>query len=356
MQTHFAPPMRGTGHRLALFSQALRKRTKTFYAPHPAMTAVKTSPKRVQIGPQCRAAASGMVAVGQGLGDRVLVLRLDVARATELSFALLRLGASNGRLQPEALAYVLYQRDPKRAIVDTPLASTRPQMVEIDGSAPLFGDLTDAPDIVGFGLTRFGDKAYLPAASSLPLGEWQVRALTRPSGTSGPLSGCVFHSLAAYPMATGTVPGRALPPHPTCQPMFHCRDCKHPWALAIVGGHLALTRDRLSAVQAARCVTDRGEARIGQLVLCKSPDAPMLCFGPDIPVLDAGRPFVPAIFENMGQAVPARAQGGVFPPAKIAMLRLFAHHTYTKTVGLRDRTAQRAASTLDAAQTLPIPF
>jgi len=78
-------------------------------------------------------------------------------------------------------------------------------------------------------------------------------------------------------MAIGTVAGWALPPHPTylsVVPMFHCNGWNHPWAMAIVGGHIVFTRDATPATAAfmiSVCRSWHDVARMGRV------GAPYVC-------------------------------------------------------------------------------
>ena len=85
-------------------------------------------------------------------------------------------------------------------------------------------------------------------------------------------------------------------------PMFHCNGWDHPWAMAIVGGHMIFTRNatpaKLLAAMATHRVTHLGAAPIVLQMLCDSPDAPAKAFDPKIKVLTAGAPPPPAILEN----------------------------------------------------------
>ena len=115
--------------------------------------------------------------------------------------------------------------------------------------------------------------------------------------------GVIYLHRGAYLMALGTVAGWALPPHPTylsVVPMFHCNGWNHPWAMAIVGGHMVFTRDatpaKLLAAMVAHRVTHLGAAPIVLQMLSDSPDAQ--AFEPKIKVLTAGAPPPPAILEK----------------------------------------------------------
>ena len=106
-------------------------------------------------------------------------------------------------------------------------------------------------------------------------------------------------------MAMGAVAGWALPPHPTylsVVPMFHCNGWNHPWAIAIVGGHIIFTRDttpaKLLAAMALHNVTHLGAAPIVLQMLCDSAEAEALTFEPKIRVLTAGAPPPPATLEK----------------------------------------------------------
>ncbi len=104
-------------------------------------------------------------------------------------------------------------------------------------------------------------------------------------------------------MAMGTIAAWALPAHPvylSVVPMFHCNGWNHPWAMAIVGGHLIFSADMhpaslLSAI-ATHKVTHFGAAPVILQMLCESPDARP--FGAPVKVLTAGAPPPPSVLEK----------------------------------------------------------
>jgi fatty-acyl-CoA synthase len=144
-----------------------------------------------------------------------------------------------------------------------------------------------------------------PCDWALPQDENQALALNYTSGTSGKPKGVVYHHRGAYLMAMGTVAGWSLPQHPTylsVVPMFHCNGWNHPWAMAIVGGHVIFTRDalpeKLLAAMIAHGVTHLGAAPIVLQMLAESPHAPATPFAPRIKVLTAGAPPPPSVLER----------------------------------------------------------
>jgi fatty-acyl-CoA synthase len=216
------------------------------------------------------------------------------------------LNTINTRLEPETVAYILDHSDSVLVIADTALVQLLRHAFKINGKTMPVVDITDVTGAVGFGQTSYDDlAAHAPMAWTLPDDEWQALALNYTSGTSGRPKGVVYHHRGAYLMAMGTVAGWALPPHPTylsVVPMFHCNGWNHPWAMAIVGGHMIFTRDatpaKLLAAMTVHRVTHLGAAPIVLQMLCDSPDAPAQPFDPKIKVLTAGAPPPPAILEK----------------------------------------------------------
>ncbi len=140
---------------------------------------------------------------------------------------------------------------------------------------------------------------------ALPADEGQAIALNYTSGTSGRPKGVIYHHRGAYLMAMGTVAGWSLPQHPTylsVVPMFHCNGWNHPWAMAIVGGHMIFTRDAtpetLLAAMVTHGVTHMGAAPIVLQMLVESAHAPSSAFVPRIKVMTAGAPPPPSVLER----------------------------------------------------------
>lgn len=310
MKQHYDAPFRDAANHVPLSPLSFLKRAETIYASRPAVTYGDTRRTWGQTGARCRSVAAGVVAMGVRPGDTVSVLSPNIPELFELHFAVPLLGAVlntiNTRLEPETVAYILDHSDSTLVIADTALAPLLRLAFEINGKTIPVVDITDVPGAAGFGQTRYDDlAAYPPMDWALPADEWQALALNYTSGTSGRPKGVVYHHRGAYLMAMGTVAGWALPPHPTylsVVPMFHCNGWNHPWAMAIVGGHIIFTRDatpaKLLAAMAAHRVTHLGAAPIVLQMLCDIPDAPTLPFDPAIRVLTAGAPPPPAILEK----------------------------------------------------------
>jgi fatty-acyl-CoA synthase len=139
----------------------------------------------------------------------------------------------------------------------------------------------------------------------LPDDEGQALALNYTSGTSGKPKGVIYHHRGAWLMAMGTVAGWSLPQNPvylSVVPMFHCNGWNHPWAMAIVGGHVIFTRDaqpeRLLKAMTLHGVTHMGAAPIVLQMLCESPAAPAAPFSPRVKVMTAGAPPPPSVLER----------------------------------------------------------
>ncbi|MEO6299706.1 MAG: AMP-binding protein [Paracoccaceae bacterium] len=308
MQQHFDTPIRDAANHVALSPLSFLKRAETVYATLPALTYGDIRRSWGETGARCRSVAAGLAAIGVGLGDTVAVLSPNIPELFELHYAVPLLGAVlntvNTRLEPETVAYILDHSDAKLVIADTALAPLLRQAFAINGKEIPVVDITDLPCHHGFGQTTYEAlAAYPPIAWALPGDEWQALALNYTSGTSGRPKGVIYHHRGAYQMAMGTVVGWALPPHPTylsVVPMFHCNGWNHPWAMAIVGGHMIFTRDatpaKLLAAMAEHHVTHMGAAPIVLQMLCDSPDARP--FDPKIKVLTAGAPPPPAILQK----------------------------------------------------------
>jgi fatty-acyl-CoA synthase len=310
MKQYYDAPMRDAANHVALSPLSFLKRAETVYANCPAVTYGDTRRSWGQTGARCRRVAAGLAAIGVGLGDTVSILSPNIPELFELHYAVPLLGAVlniiNTRLESETVAYILNHSDSVLVIADTALAPLLRAAFEINGKTIPVVDITDIKDAAGFGQTSYDDlAAHSPMGWTLPDDEWRALALNYTSGTSGRPKGVIYHHRGAYLMAMGTVAGWALPPHPTylsVVPMFHCNGWNHPWAMAIIGGHMIFTRDvtpaKLLAAMASHRVTHLGAAPIVLQMLCDSPDAPAQPFSPPIKVLTAGAPPPPAILEK----------------------------------------------------------
>ncbi|MEO8243250.1 MAG: AMP-binding protein [bacterium] len=307
MQQHFDAPLRDAANHAALSPLSFLKRAETVYANRPAVTYGEIHRTWGQTGARCRSVAAGLVELGIARGDTVAVLSPNIPELFELHYAVPLTGAVlntvNIRLEPETVAYILDHSDARLVICDTALAPLLRQAFAINGREIPVVDIADVSG-TGFGQTTYEAlAAHPPMDWALPADEWQALALNYTSGTSGRPKGVIYHHRGAYLMAMGTVAGWALPPHPTylsVVPMFHCNGWNHPWAMAIVGGHMIFTRDatpaKLLAAMAAHRVTHLGAAPIVLQMLCDSPDARP--FDPKVKVLTAGAPPPPAILQK----------------------------------------------------------
>lgn len=310
MQQHFDAPARDAANHVALSPLSFLKRAETVYASRPAVTYGNVCRTWAQTAARCRSVAAGLAALGIGPGDTVAVLSPNIPELFELHYAVPLLGAVlctvNTRLEPETVAYILDHSDAQLVIADTALAPLLRQAFQINGKRLPVVDITDVA-AEGFGQTTYDAlAAYAPMAWALPGDEWQALALNYTSGTSGRPKGVIYHHRGAYLMAMGTVAGWALPPHPTylsVVPMFHCNGWNHPWAMAIVGGHVVFVRDatpaKLQAALVEHAVTHFGAAPIVLQMLCDSPEAQP--FATKIKVLTAGAPPPPAVLQKATQ-------------------------------------------------------
>jgi fatty-acyl-CoA synthase len=310
MKQHYDAPMRDAANHVALSPLSFLKRAETVYAQLPATTYGEVTRTWAETGMRCRSVAAGLAALGVRPGDTVSVLSPNIPELFELHYAVPLLGAVlntiNTRLEPETVAYILNHSDSTLVIADTALAPLLRQAFAINDKTIPVIDIPDVRGAVGFGQSSYDDlTSYPPMDWTLPVDEWQALALNYTSGTSGRPKGVIYHHRGAYLMAMGTVAGWALPPQPTylsVVPMFHCNGWNHPWAMAIVGGHMIFTRDatpaKLLAAMASHRVTHLGAAPIVLQMLCDSPDAPTQPFDPKIKVLTAGAPPPPAILER----------------------------------------------------------
>lgn len=287
----FAP-----ANHVALTPLSFLKRAEQVFANRPATTIGKFTRSWAETGRRCRSVAAALAARGVLQGDTVSVLAPNGPEVFELHFAVPLIGAVlntiNTRLDPETIAYILDHSDAVLVIVDPDLA-------------PL---LTKALALLGRTLPVLDLDAYQALAShapmdwTLPSDEGQALALNYTSGTSGRPKGVIYHHRGAYLMAMGTVAGWSLPPHPTylsVVPMFHCNGWNHPWAMAVVGGHLIFVQDvtpaNLLAAIARHGVTHFGAAPIVLQMICDQARQP---FSPPVKVLTAGAPPPPSVLEK----------------------------------------------------------
>jgi fatty-acyl-CoA synthase len=288
------------------------KRAAQVYGKRPAVTHGLLARDWVGFATRCRAVAGGLARLGLGWGDTVSVLSPNTPALFELHFAVPLCGAVlntiNTRLEPETVAYILRHSDSRLVICDSALVPLLRAAFGLNGQDQPVIEIVD--EVAGHSPTGIGTPYETLAESApcdwtLPQDEHQALALNYTSGTSGKPKGVVYHHRGAYLMAMGTVAGWGLPQHPTylsVVPMFHCNGWNHPWAMAIVGGHMIFTRDalpeKLWAAIATRGVTHLGAAPIVLQMLVESPHAPATPFSPRIKAMTAGAPPPPSVLER----------------------------------------------------------
>jgi fatty-acyl-CoA synthase len=302
----------GPANHVALSPISFLKRAATVHAARPALTYGSLTRDWAGFANRCRAVATGLARLGFGPGDTVSVLAPNIPELFELHFAVPLSGAVlntiNTRLEPETIAHILRHSDSRLVICDTalvPLLRTAFALNALDLPVIEIVDTVagHSPSGIGAGYETLAEHA--PCDWLLPDDEHQALALNYTSGTSGKPKGVVYHHRGAYLMALGTVAGWSLPHHPTylsVVPMFHCNGWNHPWAMAIVGGHVIFTRDalpeKLLAAIAMHGVTHLGAAPIVLQMLVESPHAPATPFSPRIKALTAGAPPPPSVLER----------------------------------------------------------
>jgi fatty-acyl-CoA synthase len=288
------------------------KRAAQVYGKRPAVTYGLLARDWAGFATRCRAVAAGLARLGLGRGDTVSVLSPNTPALFELHFAVPLCGAVlntiNTRLEPETVAYILRHSDSRLVICDSALVPLLRAAFALNGQDLPVIEIVDAvagqsPTGIGTPYETLAESA--PCDWTLPQDEHQALALNYTSGTSGKPKGVVYHHRGAYLMAMGTVAGWGLPQHPTylsVVPMFHCNGWNHPWAMAIVGGHMIFTRDalpeKLWAAIATRGVTHLGAAPIVLQMLVESPHAPATPFSPRIKAMTAGAPPPPSVLER----------------------------------------------------------
>jgi fatty-acyl-CoA synthase len=297
---------------VALSPISFLKRAAQVYARHPAVTYGTLKRGWAEFARRCRSVAGGLAGMGLGRGDTVSVLSPNIPENFELHFAVPLSGAVlntiNTRLEPETVAYILRHSDSKFVIYDTALVPLLRLAFALNNQDIPVIEITDTvaghnPSGLGTPYETLAQAA--PCDWALPEDETQPLALNYTSGTSSKPKGVAYHHRGAYLMAMGTVAGWSLPQPPTCisvVPMFYCNGWNHPWALAIVGGHMVFTRDALpekllAAIEDHR-VTHLGAAPIVLQMLVESPHLLAAPFSPRIKVLTAGAPPPPSVLER----------------------------------------------------------
>ena len=312
MNAEFEAMPKGAANHVALSPLSFLKRAAQVYGTRRAVSYGSQAHTWAEVALRCRSVAAGLAAQGVGQGDVVSVLSPNIPALFELHYAVPLAGAVlntiNTRLEAETVAYILTHSDSRLVICDSALAPVLRAAFAINGHELPVIDIIDgqAGAVPGFGQSTYDDLlAHAPAPWTGPADEWQALALNYTSGTSGRPKGVVYHHRGAYLMAMGTVAGWALPPNPTylsVVPMFHCNGWNHPWAMAIVGGHMVFTRDaipkKLFEAITTHGVTHLGAAPIILQMMCESADAPAKPPTPALKVFTAGAPPPPAVLEK----------------------------------------------------------
>lgn len=296
MHEHFNAPSFVAANHVALSPLSFLKRAATVHAKRPATTCGEVTRTWAETAARCRSVAAALAARGLGPGNTVSVLAANGPEVFELHYAVPLTGAVlntiNTRLDAGTVAYILDHSDAAMVIADPALAPLLDAaFVHLGRKLPVLR--LDAYESL---------TTHAPMDWALPDDEGQAIALNYTSGTSGRPKGVIYHHRGAYLMAMGTVAGWALPPNPTylsVVPMFHCNGWNHPWAMAVVGGHVIFVREAnptslLSAIAHHR-VTHFGAAPIVLQMLCDHAGQP---FSPQVKVLTAGAPPPPSVLEK----------------------------------------------------------
>lgn len=305
MRAHFEAPAWGEANHVALSPLSFLQRAGTVYAGLPATSFNGVTRTWAEVALRVRSVASGLGARGIGTGDTVSVLSPNRPEIFELHYAVPLAGAVlnaiNTRLEPETIAYILDHSDSRLVLADTSLAPLLRAAFGLMGRALPVIDIGGG---AGFAEAGYGDLvAASPTDWALPADEGQAITLNYTSGTSGRPKGVIYHHRGASLMAMGTVAGWSLPHRPTylsVVPMFHCNGWNHPWAIAIVGGHMIFAAD-MAPETLLRAITDHGVTHLGAApvilqMLCESPAA--VPFAPKVKVMTAGAPPPPAVLEK----------------------------------------------------------
>lgn len=305
MRAHFEAPAWGEANHVALSPLSFLQRAGTVYAGLPATSFNGVTRTWAEVALRVRSVAAGLGARGIGTGDTVSVLSPNRPEIFELHYAVPLAGAVlnaiNTRLEPETIAYILDHSDSRLVLADTSLAPLLRAAFGLMGRALPVIDIGGG---AGFAEAGYGDLvAASPTDWALPADEGQAITLNYTSGTSGRPKGVIYHHRGASLMAMGTVAGWSLPHRPTylsVVPMFHCNGWNHPWAIAIVGGHMIFAAD-MAPETLLRAITDHGVTHLGAApvilqMLCESPAA--VPFAPKVKVMTAGAPPPPAVLEK----------------------------------------------------------
>ena len=293
---------------VALSPLSFLQRAASVYAGLPATSFAGVTRNWAQVAQRIRAVAAGLHAKGIKTGDTISVLSPNRPELFELHYAVPLAGAVlntiNTRLEAETIAYILDHSDCRLVMVEASLAPILRSAFNILGRTIPVIDIGEGD---GFGQANYDDLTMVePMGWNMPSDEWQAITLNYTSGTSGRPKGVIYHHRGAYLMAMGTVAGWCLPQQPTylsVVPLFHCNGWNHPWAMAIVGGHMIFPANMapetlLSAMREFN-VTHLGAAPVILQMICESPAA--AAFSPKIKVMTAGAPPPPAILEKAGK-------------------------------------------------------
>ena len=312
MWQEFDTSMKTAANYVPLSPISFLKRACVVYQNRPASSYGDQHLNWSQFAARCRQIAHGLRQRGIAKGDTVSVILPNVPDLFALHFAVALAGGVlntiNTRLEAETIDYILDHSDCKLLIFDSCFADLISGILHKKSTVPDLIELCDHQ--AGFDTPKIGtDFQTLLTGQmidwSLPEDEWDAIALNYTSGTSGRPKGVVYHHRGAYLMALGTTAGWSMPQAPTylsIVPMFHCNGWNHPWAMAILGGHMVFTRDPVPAKLFAAIrdykVTHMGAAPIVLQMLCESADAPSEKISPAIKVMTAGAPPPPAVLER----------------------------------------------------------
>ncbi|KRO87652.1 MAG: AMP-binding protein [Proteobacteria bacterium] len=296
---------------VALSPISFLKRAALVYGARPALTTGHESRTWAEVSQRSRAFSAALQAMDIGLGDTVAVLLPNSAALFEAHFSVPLAGAVlntiNTRLEAETIAYILVHSDAKLLITDHSFAKLLKTAFDICPKIPVI-----AVSASGVPLPEFAQYDYETMVSGqaapdyvLPQDEWQALALNYTSGTSGRPKGVIYHHRGAYLMAMSTIAAWSLPQNPTylaVVPMFHCNGWNHPWAMAILGGHMIFSPDyapeTLLDLMETKAVTHFGAAPIVLQMIAECDAAKARHFSPPIQVMTAGAPPPPSVLER----------------------------------------------------------
>lgn len=311
MKRNFDEHQKNAANFVALSPISFLKRAELVYAYKPALSTGYKTRTWAETGQRCRSLALGMQGIGLGLGDTVAVLLPNSPAVFEAHFAVPMAGAVlstiNVRLEAETLAYIFEHSDAKVVITDQSFATILEEVFAITKKITVIAVCDDEKFLPDFADYSFEKLAAGPAMEIFPLphDEWQALALNYTSGTSGQPKGVIYHHRGAYLMAMATIAAWSLPQNPTylsVVPMFHCNSWNHPWAMAVIGGHMIFTPnfapETLLGLIETKGVTHFGAAPIVLQMIVDSDSAKTRHFSPPIQVMTAGAPPPPSVLER----------------------------------------------------------